>query len=170
VSHFLFPKIKKKQLSSKKCLQNPKNIPSLTHLNLQLFKISIISEELSMANFFTSRLPLSTNQRKPDTTFPTPTFEEFVWNGVFQKHLLFSPNLIWLIITVIMYFLFPYDFIENPNSSSSSSSRIAPVSLEFFKERFPLWFGVSFAYFSFWHIAGLSRAKTSSSSGVERRG
>ncbi len=63
-----------------------------------------------------------------------------------MRHVWASPNTIWSAIALIMYFAFPYDL--SPNSVASK----APLSVEFFKERGPLWFFVTFGYTGFWHV------------------
>jgi hypothetical protein len=78
---------------------------------------------------------------------PIATFKEWLWSAVTLRHVWASPNTVWSVMALLMYFLVPYDL-----SPSSTASR-APLSTAFFAQRFPLWAGVFFAYTGFWHIS-----------------
>jgi len=58
-----------------------------------------------------------------------------------------TPNFVWSCMSLALYVGAPYDL------SAESSAALAPVSSAFFLERFPIWFGVTFGYFSFWHVS-----------------
>ena len=77
---------------------------------------------------------------------PAPTFSDWAKNAVRLRHIWGSPNLVWSIIALIFYFAFPYDL------SSDSAAAQAPLSWDFFSQRFPLWFTVTFGYTGFWHV------------------
>ena len=77
---------------------------------------------------------------------PPPTFKAWLWYAVTLRHVWASPNTVWSVMALAMYFLMPYDL------SPSSSAARAPLSWAFFAERFPLWAGVFFAYTGFWHL------------------
>lgn len=57
-----------------------------------------------------------------------------------------TPNGTWALIALAIYFLAPYDL------SPTGTGAAAPLSVAFFKERFPLWFAVTFGYTAFWHV------------------
>ena len=57
------------------------------------------------------------------------------------KFLFFSPNLVWLMICLVDYFYFPYDY----NASKSFDN------LEWVYYRFKVNFTIVFGYFGFWH-------------------
>jgi sterol desaturase/sphingolipid hydroxylase (fatty acid hydroxylase superfamily) len=75
---------------------------------------------------------------------PVPTVTSWLRNLPFI--LIKTPNFIWVIISLALYATAPY------NLGSDSSAALAPISSVFFLERFPVWFGITFGYFSFWHI------------------
>jgi sterol desaturase/sphingolipid hydroxylase (fatty acid hydroxylase superfamily) len=79
------------------------------------------------------------------TDLPKPTVVSWIRNSPFV--LITTPNFIWAVISLLMYTAAPYDL------SSTSSAALAPISSSFFLERFPLWFSLTFGYFSFWHVA-----------------
>lgn len=87
------------------------------------------------------------------TDLPKPTLVSWIRNSPFV--LLTTPNFVWAAISLILYRLAPYDL------GSRSTASISPISLDFFLERFPLWFSLTFGYFSFWHVTlyGLHMAK-----------
>ena len=86
------------------------------------------------------------------TDLPKPTVISWIRNAPFV--LITTPNFIWAIISLAIYTLAPY------NLGPESTAALAPISSAFFLERFPLWFGITFGYFSFWHVAcyGLNMA------------
>ena len=57
--------------------------------------------------------------------------------------MIFSPNLIWLLIALFIYIAFPYDF----------SSAQKGVSLDWVGPRIAISIGVTFLYTGFWHVA-----------------
>jgi len=79
------------------------------------------------------------------TEMPIPTVTSWLWNV--PSLVLTSPNFIWALISLGVYANAPYDL------GPQSSAAIAPISSVFFLERFPIWFSITFGYFSFWHIA-----------------
>ena len=58
--------------------------------------------------------------------------------------LVYSPNFVWLVITLAMYFLFPYDL---------KSEAAKTMSFDLVKERVLLHLGVTHAFFGFWTVA-----------------
>ena len=58
------------------------------------------------------------------------------------KFLFFSPNLVWLIIALTDYFLFPYDYEAAKDLSD----------LSWIKTRFLVNFTITFGFFGFWHV------------------
>jgi sterol desaturase/sphingolipid hydroxylase (fatty acid hydroxylase superfamily) len=78
------------------------------------------------------------------TDLPKPTLITWIRNAPFV--LITTPNFIWAAISLVLYANAPY------NLSPESTAALAPISSAFFLERFPLWFGITFGYFSFWHI------------------
>lgn len=63
------------------------------------------------------------------------------------KVLVYTPNLVWLLITAVMYVVAPYDL--SPDGYSAEG----PLTLSFFKHRFPLWTAMIFAYYAFFHVS-----------------
>jgi len=59
------------------------------------------------------------------------------------KFLFFSPNLVWLLIALVDYFVFPYDFQAAKTFDS----------LDWVYYRFAVNFGITFGFFGFWHCA-----------------
>ena len=78
------------------------------------------------------------------TELPAPTLQSWVWN--IPSALITSPNFVWVLISLGLDANAPYDL--GPDSAAAQ----APISSVFFLERFPIWFGITFGYFSFWHI------------------
>lgn len=79
------------------------------------------------------------------TDIPKPTITTWIRN--IPSVVITTPNFIWCIISLGLYANAPY------NLGPESSAAIAPISSVFFLERFPIWFSITFGYFSFWHIA-----------------
>jgi len=77
---------------------------------------------------------------------PAPTFKDWIVTILQLKHIWASPNLVWSLIALGLYFMFPYDLSEG------STAHGAPLSWKFFAERLPLWMVVTFGYNAFWHI------------------
>lgn len=91
--------------------------------------------------------PLYVNKELPAgmTDLPKPTIVSWLRNS--PVILITTPNFIWALISLLFYAVAPY------NLDSNSSASLAPISSSFFLERFPLWVGLTFGYFSFWHVA-----------------
>lgn len=91
--------------------------------------------------------PLYVNKELPAgmTDLPKPTLISWLMNAPFI--LVTTPNFVWASISLLLYNFAPY------NLGPESSGALSPVNSAFFMERFPLWFGVTFGYFSFWHVA-----------------
>lgn len=79
------------------------------------------------------------------TDLPKPTLISWLMNAPFI--LVTTPNFVWASISLLLYNFAPY------NLGPESSGALSPVNSAFFMERFPFWFGVTFGYFSFWHVA-----------------
>jgi hypothetical protein len=77
------------------------------------------------------------------STLPQPTFWDWISGTPFV--LIYSPNTVWAVIALAFYFAFPYDL------SPGGAAARAPLSSEFFFQRFPLWCALSFGYTGFWH-------------------
>ena len=60
--------------------------------------------------------------------------------------LITSPNGVWGIIALLVYYFFPYDL------SASSAAAKGPLTKAFFAERFPMWFVLTFVYVGFFHM------------------
>ena len=63
-------------------------------------------------------------------------------NLVTGKFLFFSPNLVWLSIALLDYFLFPYDY--------EAAKDLSDLSWVF--KRLLVNFGITFGFFGFWHV------------------
>lgn len=81
------------------------------------------------------------------TPIPPPTFSLWVTSSLKLEHLIWSPNLVWLIISVAIYIVFPYDL-----DPQTSAARDGPITAKYFSERLPLWMCIVMGYFSFWHV------------------
>lgn len=105
--------------------------------------------------YFFGEPPLYVDKRLAPgmTDLPKPTVLSWLRNAPFV--LINTPNFIWAAISVVFYTAAPY------NLGPESAAALAPISSTFFLERFPLWFGVTFGYVSFWHVSlyGLEMAK-----------
>lgn len=90
--------------------------------------------------------PLYVNKDlKPGMTdMPKPTVTTWLRNTPFV--LITSPNFVWACISLLVYWIAPYDL------SSTSSASIAPISIAFLAERLPLWLPLVLGYFGFWHL------------------
>ena len=80
------------------------------------------------------------------SSIPAPTMMDWVWNAVTLRHVWASPNTVWSLMALLMYFGCPYDLA--PGSAAAS----APLSTAFFLQRFPLWAAVTFGYTAFFHF------------------
>jgi sterol desaturase/sphingolipid hydroxylase (fatty acid hydroxylase superfamily) len=78
------------------------------------------------------------------TPIPKPTIYNWLINAPFV--LVTSPNFVWASVATFIYFCFPYQLTSN------SLASLGPISIEFFKQRFPIWFVTVFGYTGFWHI------------------
>jgi hypothetical protein len=75
---------------------------------------------------------------------PKPTLPG--WLAASPFVLITSPNFIWAVAALAVYFLAPYDL------SAHGTAAQAPLSLAFFAERLPLWLAVTLGYVAFWHV------------------
>lgn len=99
-------------------------------------------------SFFKIVPPFIYRNNKPGCSIlPKPTVMDWVWEAVTLRGLYASPNLVWSVMALAVYFIFPYDL------SSSSSAALAPLSFAFFAARFPIWFFLTFGYTLFWHVS-----------------
>ena len=81
------------------------------------------------------------------TPIPQPTLLGWLAGAPF---LLFtSPNGVWAAVSLLLYFLFPYDL------SSTSAAASSPLSRAFFAQRAPLWLALTFGYAGVWHVGVL---------------
>ncbi len=80
------------------------------------------------------------------STLPAPTFGPWIRDVLAMRHIWASPNGVWVMIALAMYFACPYDL------SPSSAAASGPFSWAFFQARFPLWATLVFGYTSFWHV------------------
>ena len=89
------------------------------------------------------------------STLPTPTLWSWLRSALLLRHVYASPNLVWSLIALAIYFIFPYDL------SPSGAAAHAPLSWAFFLPRFALWTVVTLSYNAFFHITlyGLGWAK-----------
>ena len=77
---------------------------------------------------------------------PTPTLWGWLRSALQLRHVWGSPNLVWSVIALAIYFLAPYDL------SPGGVSAAAPLSAAFFRARLPLWLAVTFGYTGFFHV------------------
>lgn len=84
--------------------------------------------------------PLYVDKTKPagQTPIPQPTLSKWFVNAPFV--LITSPNFVWASIATLIYLNYPYESVTTP------------LSYEFIKNRFPIWFVTVFGYTGFWHI------------------
>lgn len=82
-------------------------------------------------------------KKAPGTTSQTEAVAPPGWwiDLATGKFLFFSPNLVWLSIALVDYFLFPYDF-----QAAKSLKKLDWVFI-----RFAVNFTITFGYFGFWH-------------------
>lgn len=90
-------------------------------------------------------LYVDTERRPGSSEVPKPTVSAWIQNSPLV--LLKSPNFVWAVIALCVYAAAPYDL------TATSSAALGPLTVQFFLERFPLWFGLTMGYASFWHIA-----------------
>lgn len=82
----------------------------------------------------------------PGTTpIPRSTIINWILRSPFI--LITSPNFIWVLISLFLYFYAPYDL------SSNSLAKQSPISYEFMISRLPIWLTTTLAYSGFWHVA-----------------
>lgn len=79
------------------------------------------------------------------TDVPKPTVMSWLRNAPFV--LVTSPNFVWVLISLGLYFGAPYDL------SPTSIVNQHPVSLLFLQQRLPIWLSLVYGYFGFWHVA-----------------
>ena len=109
--------------------------------------LSIIGNLCGMRNFsFFGGVPAYVDiSKKPGmSTVPKPTL--LGWLAASPFVLVTSPNGIWALISLLMYFFFPYDL------SRSSAAAQGPLSAAFFRERLPLWMATVLGYVGFFHV------------------
>lgn len=82
--------------------------------------------------------PAYVNKKKTPGTSPIPQATFTGWLRDIPTVLILTPNGIWAMIALAVYFLFPYDL--SPGGSAAKS----PLSWAFFTERFPLMFAMTF--------------------------
>jgi len=95
------------------------------------------------------------NLQPPGMTDQTKSLlEENPFAGFFWgSHIIFSPNLIWLTISLVVYFAFPYDLdmaAFNEAQSQTESLMLSFILVRFFP-RFMVNFAVTFTYTLYWH-------------------
>lgn len=73
---------------------------------------------------------------------PSATLTQWLYNSPLV--LINSPNFVWSIISLLIYFMVPYDL--------TATYLDKPLSYEFISLRFPFWLSVVFTYTGFWHI------------------
>ena len=86
-------------------------------------------------------------KRPGESTLPKPTLRGWLLSALSLAHVWASPNTVWSAIALAMYFLVPFDL------SKTGAAAKGPVTAEFFVERFPLWFFVTFGYTAFFHVS-----------------
>lgn len=79
------------------------------------------------------------------TDVPKPTILSWIRNMPFL--LITTPNFVWGVLSLGLYTIAPYDL------GPTSAAAVAPISSMFFRERFPIWFSLTFGYAAFWHTA-----------------
>lgn len=90
--------------------------------------------------------PAYVDKKKVPGTTPIPPATFTQWVAAIPTVLLLTPNGIWAMISLAVYFLFPYDL------APTSAAAKAPLSRAFFAERLPLWFALTFGYTLLWHV------------------
>ena len=80
------------------------------------------------------------------TPLAEPTVRGWLRDALLLKHIWASPNLIWVAISLAMYFGMPYDL------SPGGTAAQGPLSWAFFRPRWLLWMAVVFSYTAFWHV------------------
>jgi sterol desaturase/sphingolipid hydroxylase (fatty acid hydroxylase superfamily) len=97
--------------------------------------------------FFKTLAPHIDQSKPPGSTpLPRSTFGGYIVNALLLRHIWASPNFVWIVISLVMYFAFPYDLGKNSAAAS------APLSIVYFKERLLLWLVVTMGYNGFWHV------------------
>jgi sterol desaturase/sphingolipid hydroxylase (fatty acid hydroxylase superfamily) len=97
---------------------------------------------------FWAASPASIDTTKPPLTsvIPAPTLVAWASSNMKLEHIIWSPNLVWIAISVALYMAFPYD------DRLFAVGSQGPVTEAFFRERLPLWMAVVLGYFAFWHV------------------
>jgi sterol desaturase/sphingolipid hydroxylase (fatty acid hydroxylase superfamily) len=80
------------------------------------------------------------NKLPGNSPIPQPTILSWLKNSPFI--LITSPNFVWSLIALFIYFYFPYYSIITTS----------PISLHFLYQRLPIWLSVVFGYTFFWHV------------------
>jgi sterol desaturase/sphingolipid hydroxylase (fatty acid hydroxylase superfamily) len=109
--------------------------------------INIISNWFGLINgkiFGEAPLYVDKTKKPGFSPIPKPTVSNWLINAPFV--LITSPNFVWASIATLIYFNFPY------NLDSNSVVALAPISIEFIKNRLPIWFFTVFGYTGFWHL------------------
>lgn len=91
--------------------------------------------------------PTYVDKTKPPgmTDFPKPTLSTWLVN--IPSVLVYTPNFVWAVISLLVYNYVPYKL--GPDDPAS----LSPISYDFFIDRFPMWYTLVIGYFSFWHIS-----------------
>jgi sterol desaturase/sphingolipid hydroxylase (fatty acid hydroxylase superfamily) len=79
------------------------------------------------------------------TEMPKPTVVSWLRKSPFI--LITSPNFVWAVMSLGVYFGAPYDL------TPSSLAAQAPFSSEFLQNRLSIWLPLVLGYFSFWHVS-----------------
>jgi sterol desaturase/sphingolipid hydroxylase (fatty acid hydroxylase superfamily) len=85
------------------------------------------------------------SRRPGSSEIPKATLTTWLMNAPLV--LLATPNFVWACIALLLYNWAPYSL------GSDSAAALAPLSVPFFTERFPLWLSVTAGYTGAWHAA-----------------
>lgn len=75
-----------------------------------------------------------------ETPIPPVTITNWLRNAPFV--LVTSPNFVWAVLSLLVYFGKPYQL----------ATVTAPLSITFMNDRLPLWLALTFGYSTFWHL------------------
>lgn len=106
--------------------------------------------------------PQYVDKKKLPGTTPIPQSTLMSWLARSPFILITSPNFVWVLISLFLYFYAPYDL--SPTSLAAQS----PIHYRFMMTRLPIWLTTTLGYFSFWHIA-LSFAKLANRPFIQNR-
>merc|ERR1712216_1006510 len=70
-----------------------------------------------------------------------PTWDKWLATIAQLKHVVLSPNLIWLAMTAVVYIVWPYDF-----------EAAREWRWDWIRQRFILNYAVTFTYYAFWEV------------------